>query len=779
MGRPLILGSEPEKDPLDYRSKRKVSISTDAEIDWDDRTLEKRYSVPIVFGLFILLCVLANPLFMLVISMSILSITYILTKVPDSHEIETIKNSQWVLLKPRKDFLTETVDSVLYVDNDESRHLVALKIDSPSNLLFGSLGGLIRALDTEHGFSLCISMHTVSIEHVLNQDRIHSTKEEFLESIGTSGRSQFISIRGGLWTAKVSLVGHLKQLDDVITFESAVHGGVPTSGWCRLDDHELFTLLAFNTVLSYPSGFYALGHELSEWLVQLPSELAPEVGSNVPSEFLSPIKTTNPDYSLGVAINPETLQTGPEVGFTHTDLINGTLVCGGTESERKRILALLIQELLKSDKRVLFVTSNRSNKDLAGIQEDSISLDLGGDFVLNPVDPDLVPRTEYVGQLISALEILAGENLSGAADLEIALNRVVALGNTTVADIRFDTAEELMENPSFEQTSQTSSPSRKSLAGLDAIRLLHEGSGASAFYGTQTIPMQRLTQIPFTVISVNLGSVELNTFACDLLMMKLAGLEHDSDFVIIFDEPLNLVARNHRHHYRIPWMDFIAKRMKKRGPFVIAMEHPADFSPTTIGLLTSCVSARLRESADVKVSIDLLGLSVIQTGMHSKARHSSRETSFLRVIPDGVAVLANTGGELGYPVKLDDMPEIVYEFSKVNLSERLPDLSIAHESSHDSSSLIEHVMGRDIKHGVSVLRLLQRYEPLTLESIKKFISTTTETALDIESILLRLEQGSMILKGHEVHSGVSYMNYRLTMKGIMALRQYDGEGSSI
>lgn len=79
---------------------------------------------------------------------------------------------------------------------------------------------------------------------------------------------------------------------------------------------------------------------------------------------------------------------------------------------------------------------------------------------------------------------------------------------------------------------------------------------------------------------------------------------------------------------------------------------------------------------------------------------------------------------------------------------------------------------------MSVLRLLQRYEPLTEEALRRFIiSSSGREDEDVEAVLVRLEHASMILRGHESHSGVSYANYRLTMKGTMALHQMSGDES--
>lgn len=70
-----------------------------------------------------------------------------------------------------------------------------------------------------------------------------------------------------------------------------------------------------------------------------------------------------------------------------------------------------------------------------------------------------------------------------------------------------------------------------------------------------------------------------------------------------------------------------------------------------------------------------------------------------------------------------------------------------------------------------------RYEPLTEEAVRKFIrSDKRHENADVEGILARLERANMILRGHEVHGGVSYTNFRVTMKGTMAMREEVPEG---
>jgi hypothetical protein len=405
-----------------------------------------------------------------------------------------------------------------------------------------------------------------------------------------------------------------------------------------------------------------------------------------------------------------------------------------------------------------------------------VGLELGRDLVLNPIDPEGVPRTEYVPQLISALEVLAGTDLRGAVDLEIALNRAVALGTGTVADVAVGETGGPTGTSETDASSGTSM-SRASLTGFEAVRALRQGSGAKAFYGAQTVPVQTLADAQLVVIVLSLGSVALERFAWDLMSVKLGGLRSDQDLVIILDNPENLQVRNSSFRNRDVWSESIVHKLRNRGPIVLAMDHPSEMATGVIGSLSSCLSLRLRESADLKVASDLLGLGVIATGLHSKARQSSRETSFLRVMEADMAVMVRGRSEIGIPLKLDESPSATGLPPVDEMARRVSRIS-SHSSAEEkqAKTLLEYVAGAETDLALSVLRLLTRYEPLTEEAIRKFIlSSKRDENPDVEGVLARLEKASMILRGHEVHGGVSYMNFRVTMKGTMALRQIAGE----
>jgi hypothetical protein len=384
---------------------------------------------------------------------------------------------------------------------------------------------------------------------------------------------------------------------------------------------------------------------------------------------------------------------------------------------------------------------------------------------------------------MSSLEAVAATDLRGAADLEAAIGRAVTLGNATLADVRIsDLVDDAMAGPMDNQNPPEQSISKKSKTGAEAIRSLYEGSAAKSFYGTQTVPTARLAEPNLSIVKIALGSTSLEHFAWNLISIKISGLRPDPNLVVILDGAENFRVRNRRYMKHDSFTERVLKRLKQRGPLVVALEHPVDFAPGAIATLESCISLRLRESVDIKIAADLLGLNVITTGMHTKARISPRESSFLRIMDDDTALMVHDGTETCQPIRLDPAldlspePIVTEEIRRVT---SLIDSSASNVTDHEGS-LLDKVSAGSTNLAIQVLKLLERYEPLTEEAVRRFIvSSGADSNPDVEAILARLEHASMILKGHEIHSGISYTNYRITMKGSMALRQTEGmEGAT-
>ncbi|MHA2026879.1 MAG: hypothetical protein ACW98U_13350 [Candidatus Thorarchaeota archaeon] len=779
MGRRLILGTKPEVDPLEELSSRSTKITTGTEIRWEDRALGRPLARISFVSLLALVIGLSFPILVTVTAGILLLFHYVTPKLREKKEMDRLLQGPWMEV-PESD--------ISYVANPESieikglsgtRHSIGMNLGKASPILLGNVGSLVRAIDTTHGFGLSVTMRPEKIDRAMDEEKISNMLEGYLTALSKGELDAYLTRRSGLWAAHTTIVGHMRDATQIDAFDSAVRGAIPEREWKRLNPRELHSRIVQRTIDSQDRWFYAAGSELSEWLVQLRSELAAEVGSNVPGQFIAPIRGRPDDYRLGLTLNPDTLQTGPPAGLSHQDLESGTILCGGIEKSRDHILTLLTSELLKAGKRVIVITSSSSLSKLTSLTEASVHLELGRDLVMNPIDAEGQSRTEYVPLLISALQVVAAQDLRGAAELEIAITRAVSLGNATLADVRL-TPEFEDPNSIDGSNDRDQRPSRKSLTGMEAIRSLHMGPAARAFYGTQTVPTRRLADPSLTVVNVALGSTGLDSFAWNLMCMKLAGLKPDPNLVIILEGAENMRIRNRRFMKHDSFSERLLKNLIKRGPLVLSLEHPADMAPGAIGVLASCVSLRLRESVDIKYAADLLGLNVMTTGMHTKARISPRESSFLRIMDDDTALLVHNSAETCQPVKLDAAPEIETE-QIGDMPQRIDKFvpsGVQTQSLHERT-LLDRVAGDGKDLAVSVLKLLERYEPLTEEAVRRFvIANGDEPNPDVEGILARLEHASMILRGSESHSGVSYSNYRITMKGSMALKQSDEVGAS-
>ncbi|MGY5879078.1 MAG: hypothetical protein RTV31_02460 [Candidatus Thorarchaeota archaeon] len=785
MAKGNILGTRPETDPFEDTPGSGWSITSDTELQWDDRKKRTPLAQPLFLASISIVIGFYSPILLLSFSVLILLRILLLPTVQREFEQRSLEGSTWKEVKLTDTSCSLSDDGKLLQCKTPSgaRHLVNMTLTNAESVLMGNVSSLVRSIDDSIGFTLSVTMRPEKLQRALDDERIPDGLEKYFNYLKKGRMDAYVLKRGGIWLAHVNAVGHVQDETGVVNFDSAVRGSIPMGKWKLAKPKGLQSRLHQLNIDGQSAWFWASGEDLSGWLVQLKSELASEVGSNIPGQFLAPIRGRPSDYQLGVTINPDTLQTGPAVGIAHSELETGTLLCGGTVSSRTRVLALLTSELLRSGKRVVIVTNNPDSIGLTRLSEGAVHLELGKDLVLNPVDAEGMHRSEFVPLIMSSLEAVAATDLRGAADLEAAIGRAVTLGNATLADVHISSSmDDAMAAPMDHQSPPEQLPSKKSMTGAEAVRSLYEGSAAKSFYGTQTVPTSRLVEPDLSVVRVALGSTSLEHFAWNLLSIKISGLRPDPNLVVILDGAENFRVRNRRYMKHDSFTERVLKKLKQRGPLVVALEHPVDMAPGALATLESCISLRLRESVDIKIAADILGLNVITTGMHTKARVSPRESSFLRIMDNDTALLVHDGTETCQPVRLDPAPDLSSELITSEESRRVSSVidSGASESSENEGSLLDRVSAGSTNLAIRVLKLLERYEPLTEEAVRRFIvSSGSDNNPDVEAILARLEHASMILKGHEVHSGVSYTNYRITMKGSMALRQTEGmEGAT-
>lgn len=777
MSKGNILGTRPETDPFEESPGSYFSVTSNIEIKWDNRKQRKPLALPLFLMAISVVFSLYYHLLLLISGILVLLWILLIPNFQKGFEKRSLESSPWkqVQVTDTSCSLSDDGKHVQCKTPTGTRTLVNMTLADARSLLIGDVSSFVRAVDDADGFCLTVTMRPEKIQQALDQERIPDGMEKYFDYLTEGELDAYVLRRGGIWVTHVNAVGLVKDEAGVDNFDSAVRASIPMKKWKRAKPRDFKSRIGQLNVDGQWAWFFAAGEELSDWLVQLKSELASEVGSNIPGQFLAPIRGRPSDYRLGVTINPDTLQTGPVAGIAHAELETGMLLCGGTSSSRMRVLALLTSELLRSGKRVIIVSNNPDSIGFTRLSEGAVHLELGRDLVLNPVDAEGIHRSDFVPLIMSSLEAVAATDLRGAADLEAAIGRAVTLGNATLADVHIPNAlDDATAGPTDIQKPPEQLPSKKSMTGMEAVRSLYEGSAAKAFYGTQSVPTSRLVEPDLCVVKIALGSTSLEHFAWNLISIKIAGLRPDPNLVVILDGAENVRVRNRRYMKHDSFTERVLKRLKNRGPLVVVLEHPVDMAPGAIAVLESCISLRLRESVDIKIAADLLGLNVITTGMHTKARISPRESSYLRIMDNNNALIVHDGTETCQPIRLDPAPDLSTDFVTSEETRRVTSL-IDSGSPDNEGSLLDRVSAGSTNLSIRVLKLLERYEPLTEEAVRRFIvSSGSENDPDVEAVLARLEHASMILKGHEVHSGVSYTNYRITMKGSMALKQTEG-----
>ncbi|MCF2136496.1 MAG: hypothetical protein K9W43_04565 [Candidatus Thorarchaeota archaeon] len=780
MTKRTIMGGKPETDPLaELGAKFSKSVPMD-HVFWMNRA--RRIPMWRIFLLSLTVFILGfyQPVVMLTGAIIILVIIWLLPGQRPAREEAAIASNAWTHVEFPEVTLAVENDVLLCKSHHGTHYVTGMVLPEASGRLAGDLSALLRSLPMDHGFTLVVELDPEPTDCVRESGVVEDLQEVFFDEMPDAQIDSFFLSRGFIWSTRTAIVGHVASPGDVPIFQSSVVGALPETHWTPIKSRSLAQSINEFDV-SGSRGFYATGKELSEWLVQLAGELASEIGGNVPGEFLSPLRPPSSTYPIGRVINPETLQIGSPAGLDHNDFLNGLLIGGGTNDDRRHVLTLVVQRLLAQGKRVVYIATDPTARNIAALAPDGICLTLGRDFVLNPMDPEGIPQKSYVSQLMKALEVVLSTKLRGAVELELALMRAISSGSATLADVRLDDVIDDDPDSGLATAPSRSSPSmNQSEYGLAGIQRLYKGEGANAFYGTQSAPTDLIAQHGLTVILAGIDRAEIEKFALDLLAIKFAGLRPDPDLVIIFENAPNFKTRTmperSQEPWRVSWVEVMIKQLLHRGGLVFATDDFNGLPKVIVSQFSAAMMFRLQNTSDISIASDLLGLSVIQHGLYSSSRRSPQESSYLRTMPQGTVLFRPIAATTCFPVKLDSAPELV-PLDMDAVESRLAALVSPKEpeSEERRDSLLFRVAGRDHALALEVLRLLERYEPLTTGAIQRFLRSTQGEDVDIEGVLSRLERASMVLRGHEVHGNVSYINFRLTMKGAMALKQAEQE----
>ncbi|MHA1770724.1 MAG: hypothetical protein ACTSYL_08770 [Candidatus Thorarchaeota archaeon] len=780
MTKRTIMGGKPETDPLAELGKKfSKSVPMD-RVFWENRArrvpMWRIYSL----SLFVFILGLYQPVVVLTGAIIILIIIWLLPGQRPTREAAAIASNAWTHVElPEVELIVEN-DALLSKSHRGTHYVTGMILQEASGRLAGDLSAFLRSLPMNHGFAIVVELDPEPTDCVRESGVVEELQEVFFDDMPDTQLDSFFLSRGFIWSTRTAIIGHVSSLGEVPVFQSSVIGALPETHWSPIKNKTLSQSINEFDV-SASRGFYATGNELSEWLVQLAGELASEIGGNVPGEFLSPLRPPSSTYPLGRVINPETLQIGPPAGLDHNDFLNGLLIGGGTTDDRRHVLTLVVHRLLEQGKRVVYIATDSTARNVAALAPDGICLTLGRDFVINPMDPEGIPQKAYVSQLMKALEVVLSTKLRGAVELELALMRAISSGSATLADVKLDDViDDDSDSGLSAAPARSSSSMKQSEYGLAGIQKLYKGEGANAFYGTQSAPTDLIAQHSLTVILAGIDRAEIEKFALDLLAIKFAGLRPDPDLVIIFENAPNFKTRTmperSQEPWRVSWVEVMIEQLLHRGGLVFATDDFNGLPKVITSKFSAAMMFRLQNSSDISIASDLLGLSVIQHGLYSSSRRSPQESSYLRTMPQRTVLFRPLSVPTCFPVKLDSAPELV-PLDMDAIESRLATLVTPTEPESEGTrvGLLFRVAGRDHSLALEVLRLLERYEPLTTGAIQRFLRSTQGDDVDVEGVLSRLERASMVLRGHEVHGNVSYINFRLTMKGAMALKQAEQE----
>ncbi|TFF83647.1 hypothetical protein EU524_02210, partial [Candidatus Thorarchaeota archaeon] len=285
-----ILGSKPAQDPMDIVDSRGITVTKNTEIRWDDRAVRDPLGRILGTTLLSLVITLSQPWAALALISVFLFLLLLLPRLRIYLAGLGSSSDRWTEVS-RPDIAVHAGEkSVKSRGTGRERYVCAVEIAEIGPILPSNLAKLLRGVDTDFGLTLAVSMKPEEPHRVAEDGILEEFIVDYLDCNSSEQREAYFFVRGGIWKLGVRLIGCSHDEQYLRLFGSQISGSLPIKGMKPMKPKRLSKHLLEWKSTSVPAAFMAAGIELSDWLVQLPSELASEVGSNVPGEFISPIR---------------------------------------------------------------------------------------------------------------------------------------------------------------------------------------------------------------------------------------------------------------------------------------------------------------------------------------------------------------------------------------------------------------------------------------------------------------------------------------------------------
>ncbi|MHA2189259.1 MAG: hypothetical protein ACXAAP_03445 [Candidatus Thorarchaeota archaeon] len=251
MGKRLVMGSEPEVDPLEQLSSPRMAVTSDTELRWTDRSVKTAITKYAAISLLILaLCIWLTEFLLVICIISLVGI-YLIPRIRESRETNHLSSSRWNVQQTSEIAMEYTKDSLQFMESIRTRNAVGFDLCSAGSNLFGSISTLIRALDDAQGFFLTLSMKSGAISQVLDNNHLSDHIDKYLENLSHSVLEAYMSRRGGLWKIHGAIIGYAQNERSAKAFESKIKAAIPNHPLKQIENKNLGWRLCYK--LQIPS----------------------------------------------------------------------------------------------------------------------------------------------------------------------------------------------------------------------------------------------------------------------------------------------------------------------------------------------------------------------------------------------------------------------------------------------------------------------------------------------------------------------------------------------
>ncbi|MHC1591499.1 MAG: hypothetical protein ACXQS8_05395 [Candidatus Helarchaeales archaeon] len=569
---------------------------------------------------------------------------------------------------------------VMFLENEEEIH--AFKSyelqELPIQLGSGSFRDLLKSIEAEQiPFTCTFSMHPIPKEEILKGNLAGTPKPENERAMLLYDIAQDY---GGHWKARMlmSTMNRCKKYEGLYMDNRAELWKQVCQQGLRLK--ALFEMIFNNAKIGSknrteliefmldvpfeqaPLRVLLSGREAARHFFHMPEEMIKSIHHRPNADFIVPTSLPFNHGPIGHAWETSWQHPESPVGLLDSQLYRHVLITGDDPAKRHEISKILLDVLLKNQKKLIIITKNRSLRNLASKHEKLLVLRLGIDLSFNFLDNEIIDPTIYVTYITKIFEACYDLSPQTMVLLKNELNDAYRLSRDEKPDLTMVSGA--IFNQLKEKTRMDFQTAREFQQIERLISTWHQGYLSRCFHDTSITMEKLLHQLPL-LIEIDPHALHEHEIIGLYLLFKilLTAREQKTKDIVIFSDLAEIFKGEPRHPCLTHEAIFSLCHEINAG-LIQTIPHLSTTYPSfLLARFRTLITGNVRDSIDLRILLPLLGID-------PKNRKQQPRITYLRSMEKSFFLYKRPDTLEAFPIKIEHS-NTLSQFKDEDISRRL------------------------------------------------------------------------------------------------------------